>query len=114
MRKFLSFFLPLFLPLVNRDSHTRATRCFLREAQTAARKGDLEYFQTLLDVVDDPISFLNHQEQSTEQTPLLAAALAGQTEIVNQLLEIGVDVTIPEKDGYTVMHAAAISRERKL
>jgi ankyrin repeat protein len=67
----------------------------------------LEYFTTLLEVVDDPISFLNHQEQATEQTPLLAAVLAGQTEIVKQLLETGVDVTIPEKDGYTVMHAAA-------
>ena len=77
------------------------------EAQTAARRGDLEYFTTLLEVVDDPISFLNHQEQATEQTPLLAAVLAGQTEIVKQLLETGVDVTIPEKDGYTVMHAAA-------
>ena len=67
----------------------------------------MEYFTTLLEVVDDPISFLNHQEQATEQTPLLAAVLAGQTEIVKQLLETGVDVTIPEKDGYTVMHAAA-------
>lgn len=107
MRKFLSFFFLFFF----HSSIVTVTRAqqdvFSGEAQTAARKGDLEYFQTLLDVVDDPISFLNHQEQSTEQTPLLAAALAGQTEIVNQLLEIGVDVTIPEKDGYTVMHAAA-------
>lgn len=77
------------------------------EAQTAARSGNLEYFTTLLDVVDDPITFLNHQEQSTEQTPLVAAALAGQAKIVKQLLETGVDVTIPEKDGFTVMHAAA-------
>ena len=107
MRKFLSFFF-LFFFLSTIVTVTRAQQdVFSGEAQTAARKGDLEYFQTLLDVVDDPISFLNHQEQSTEQTPLLAAALAGQTEIVNQLLEIGVDVTIPEKDGYTVMHAAA-------
>ena len=87
-RKFLSFFF-LFFFLSTIVTVTRAQQdVFSGEAQTAARKGDLEYFQTLLDVVDDPISSLNHQEQSTEQTPLLAAALAGQTEIVNQLLEI--------------------------
>jgi len=81
---------------------------FTGEAQQAARKGDLEYFTTLLEVgIDDPIGFLNHQEQGSEQTPLLAAVLSGQTEIVKQLLNTGVDVTIPEKDGYTVMHAAA-------
>ena len=77
------------------------------EAQNAARSGDVKYFTTLMEVVDDPIEFLNKKEQSTEQTPLLAAVLAGQTEIVKILMDTGVDVEIPEKDGYTVMHAAA-------
>ena len=41
------------------------------------------------------------------QTPLLAATLLGHHRIIRVLLERGADPTIPEKDGYTVWHAAA-------
>jgi len=41
------------------------------------------------------------------QTPLVAAVLMGKPNAVKVLLEYGADYSIPEKDGYTVMHAAA-------
>jgi ankyrin repeat protein len=40
------------------------------------------------------------------QTPLVSAVLRGKLQAVNKLLTLGADVSIPEKDGYTVMHAA--------
>lgn len=40
------------------------------------------------------------------QTPLVSAVLGGKLHAVEKLLALGADVTIPEKDGYTVMHAA--------
>jgi len=43
---------------------------------------------------------------SGEQTPLLNSVLRNNAKLVKILLELGADVTIPEKDGYTVMHAA--------
>jgi ankyrin repeat protein len=41
------------------------------------------------------------------QTPLINAILTGKANAVKVLLELGADYTIPEKDGYTVFHAAA-------
>ncbi|MCA9501720.1 MAG: ankyrin repeat domain-containing protein [Spirochaetaceae bacterium] len=41
------------------------------------------------------------------QTALVGAALRGHAEVVRVLIEAGADPTIPEKDGYTVWHAAA-------
>lgn len=41
------------------------------------------------------------------QSPLLAATLLGHHRIVRVLLERGANPMIPEKDGYTVWHAAA-------
>lgn len=39
------------------------------------------------------------------QTPLMAATLAGQTEVVRHLLDVHhANPAIPEKDGYTPMH----------
>ena len=40
------------------------------------------------------------------QTALVNAVLRDKLETVKTLLDLGADVTIPEKDGYTVMHAA--------
>ncbi len=45
--------------------------------------------------------------QASEQTPLVAAALRGHERVVRLLLERGADPAIPEKDGFTVWHAAA-------
>jgi ankyrin repeat protein len=40
------------------------------------------------------------------QTPLMNAVLLGFDNSVKTLLQLGADVTIPEKDGYTPMHGA--------
>jgi hypothetical protein len=113
-KKITSIFLFLSLTLFFFSTVNGQPRDILSgEPQSAARMGNLEYFTTLLDVVDDPITFLNHQEQSTEQTPLVAAALAGQAEIVKQLLETGVDVTIPEKTGSRSCTQRRFKGERK-
>eukprot|EP00934_Nitzschia_sp_Nitz4_P001006 Nitzschia sp. Nitz4//scaffold362_size15054//6449//7075//NITZ4_008900-RA/size15054-processed-gene-0.11-mRNA-1//-1//CDS//3329549244//1006//frame0 len=48
------------------------------------------------------------------QTPLVSAVLKGKLEAVKVLLELGADVTIPEKDGYTVMHAAAFQGRARI
>ena len=42
------------------------------------------------------------------QTPLMASVLMGATKCVEYLLSLGADTSIPEKDGYTPMHGAAI------
>lgn len=51
----------------------------------------------------------NYQAPGSLQTPLMAAILRGQTEMVAYLLARTdvVDVSIPEKDGYTPAHGAA-------
>ena len=41
------------------------------------------------------------------QTALVAAALAGHASVVKLLVEAGADPSVPEKDGFTVWHAAA-------
>ena len=40
------------------------------------------------------------------QTPLVHAVLSGKVQAVKTLLKLGANVDIPEKDGYTVAHAA--------
>ena len=40
------------------------------------------------------------------QTPLVHAVLSGKQQAVETLLKLGANVDIPEKDGYTVAHAA--------
>jgi ankyrin repeat protein len=49
---------------------------------------------------------LNSREEGSLRTALMSAALAGSTRVVEALLELGADSTIPEKDGYTPMHGA--------
>ncbi|GAX19259.1 hypothetical protein FisN_4Lh156 [Fistulifera solaris] len=52
---------------------------------------------------------VNYQAPGSLQTPLMAAVLRGQTDVVEYLLSRRdvVDVSIPEKDGYTPAHGAA-------
>ncbi|KAJ9465905.1 Delta-latroinsectotoxin-Lt1a [Diplonema papillatum] len=40
-------------------------------------------------------------------TPLMYAVLTGKVKSVETLLDLGADIEIPEKDGYTAVHAAA-------
>jgi len=53
---------------------------------------------------------VNVQDPASRQTPLMGAILRGHTPVVKYLLQSRrdmVDVTIPEKDGYTAAHGAA-------
>ena len=57
--------------------------------------------------VDSLASFINQQDPSSGQTPLMMAVLMGKEEVVRLLLkEPTVDASIPEKDGYTPFHGA--------
>ena len=57
--------------------------------------------------VDSLASFINQQDPSSGQTPLMMAVLMGKDEVVRLLLkEPTVDASIPEKDGYTPFHGA--------
>jgi len=56
--------------------------------------------------LDDNGANINVRESPSGQTPLMAAVLRGNTEIVQYLLHKGADVTISEKDGYTPPHGA--------
>jgi len=73
----------------------------------AARDGDFEVFKKLERAHTNVHEFLNDKEDRTGQTPVMAATLAGKAEMVDQLLTMGADVSITEKDGYTPMHGAA-------
>ena len=49
---------------------------------------------------------INAKNPGSGQTPLMMSVLGGHAVIVKALLELGADVTIPEKDGYTPLHGA--------
>ena len=56
---------------------------------------------------------INVQDKRTGQTCLMAATLQGKSQIVKYLLQQeGIDVTIPEKDGYTPPHGAGYQGRR--
>mmetsp|Transcript_824 Transcript_824/g.3191 ORF Transcript_824/g.3191 Transcript_824/m.3191 type:complete len:247 (+) Transcript_824:1616-2356(+) len=65
-----------------------------------ARAGDVSFFKSGLDGLDE-------REPITGQTPLMAACLAGKSGVVDELLRLGADPSIPEKDGYTPSHGVA-------
>lgn len=70
--------------------------------QDAARSGDLNQVQKLLD------SGGNLEDRDgTKETPLLSAALAGQAEVVAALIKRGADITVRNDRGLTPLHAAA-------
>merc|ERR1739844_455069 len=51
--------------------------------------------------------WINTRDKMSGQSPLMMSVLTGRTEFVQLLLSFDeVDVGIPEKDGYTVMHGA--------
>ena len=103
----------LVLPTMSR--HVRVTctlllciSFFLPGAQAGvshqrARAGDVGYFSgSEFDVQE-----LDARESGSGQTPLMAASLAGQHLVVEALLALGADYSIPEKDGYTPPHGVA-------
>eukprot|EP00092_Neocalanus_flemingeri_P098890 GFUD01126138.1.p1 GENE.GFUD01126138.1~~GFUD01126138.1.p1 ORF type:complete len:192 (+),score=53.44 GFUD01126138.1:63-638(+) len=74
----------------------------------AVRKGDQVKMKNILDESKDSLeSFINTRDRNSGQTPLMMSILMGKLEMVKLLLaEDVVDVTIPEKDGYTPFHGA--------
>ncbi len=65
-----------------------------------ARAGDVDFFTSGQEGLDE-------RESGSGQTPLMAACLAGQAEVVDKLLRLGANPSIPEKDGYTPPHGVA-------
>eukprot|EP00090_Calanus_glacialis_P031686 TRINITY_DN52678_c0_g1_i1.p1 TRINITY_DN52678_c0_g1~~TRINITY_DN52678_c0_g1_i1.p1 ORF type:complete len:192 (-),score=59.26 TRINITY_DN52678_c0_g1_i1:68-643(-) len=74
----------------------------------AVRKDDVGKMKSILENNrDDLETFINIRDKNSGQTPLMMSVLMGKVEIVRVLLaEDVVDVTIPEKDGYTPFHGA--------
>ena len=74
----------------------------------AVRKDDVGKMKSLLEKNRDDLgTFINTRDKNSGQTPLMMSILMGKVEIVRILLaEDVVDVTIPEKDGYTPYHGA--------
>jgi ankyrin repeat protein len=57
---------------------------------------------------------VNFQEPGSGQTPLMAAVLSGQDEVVEILLNRGASVDIGEKDGYTPAHGAGFQGRARI
>ena len=81
-----------------------ASSAFASELHDAARSGDVEQVQQLL---DSGASL--EDRDSTQETPLLSAALAGQTAVVEDLIKRGADIMARNDRGLTPLHAAAFS-----
>lgn len=75
----------------------------------AVREGHTERVRELLTPSSDPDAppaNINEQETKTQQTPLMAASLAGKAKVVEMLIELRADGTIGEEAGYTPLHGA--------
>jgi ankyrin repeat protein len=57
---------------------------------------------------------INAKDEASGQTALMRATLVGSTNCVEILLQLGADVTISEKDGYTPMHGAGFQGRAKV
>lgn len=68
----------------------------------AAKSGDLEQIQRLVVKGTDV-----NEKSSQDETPLIIAALAGQSEIASYLLQRGADIDARSAPGLTSLHAAA-------
>jgi len=80
----------------------------VEEVFKAIRNGDISELLNILEKHNPVLGdFINLRDKTTGQTPLMMAVLHGKDDAVGLLLEKDdVDVTIPEKDGYTPMHGA--------
>lgn len=77
----------------------------------ACRMGDVN---AVLREIEENGVVMNVQEQGSDQTPLMAAVLSGQAQVVQILLNKGADVTIGEKDDYTPAHGAGFQGRAKI
>ncbi len=72
------------------------------ELHTAARNGDVAAIGRLLDQ-----GHALEERDSTRETPLLSAALAGQRPVAEVLIDKGADIQARNDRGLTPLHAAA-------
>ncbi len=72
-----------------------------REIHAAAERDELETFTTLIEKNPTLLNVIGAEKR----TPLMTAVLAGSSRVVEYLLIHGADTSIPEKDGYTPIHA---------
>jgi len=56
---------------------------------------------------------INHQNESSGQTPLMGSLLRGKLNIFEYLLNEGADVTIADGQGYTPPHGAAFQGQKR-
>ena len=84
--------------------HAASDSAAMAELYRAIHAGNVDSVRSLL---AGDRTLLNARSAGSGQTPLMAATLQGQTEVVKYLLTVdGIDWTIGEKDGYTPMHGA--------
>ena len=85
------------------NAEDAATRQLIQAAAQGRMAEVIEALDAGARIDENRASFVDIGRQS----PLLTATLLGHHRIVRLLLERGADPMIPEKDGYTVWHAAA-------
>ena len=96
----------VFLILVTYTTNSRGDSA--KDLFDAVTKGDVAAVKSIIEDNNESVAELvNIRELGSGQTPIMKSVLMGKTEIAEYLLSVGeVDVTIGEKDGYTVMHGA--------
>ncbi|GAX22732.1 hypothetical protein FisN_4Hh156 [Fistulifera solaris] len=89
--------------------------CFKQQSALSQSLEDKLFMSAIQNDVESVAKYMdeganvNYQAPGSLQTPLMAAVLRGQKDVVEYLLSRKdvVDVSIPEKDGYTPAHGAA-------
>jgi ankyrin repeat protein len=92
------------------DDEDVATRALLRAAERGRPKQVRTAIEKGARLDENRVAFAGEDRQSA----LVAAALQGHAGVVRVLLEAGADPTVPEKDGFTVWHAAAFQGRAKV
>ena len=73
------------------------------DIQTAVLSNNLVVVKQHIEAGTD----INEKDQFSGATPLITAATFGKTEIVNELITAGADLTLRNNDGATALHVAA-------
>ena len=94
---------PIAAPEASGNEEDAATRRLIRAAGRGSVRSVLSALEQGARIDENREAFVG----PGLQTPLVAAALRGYDRVVRSLIENGADVSLPEKDGFTVWHAAA-------